>query len=137
MSNPLAQYRRLTVKIGSALLVDRAGGGLRADWLAGLATDVAMIRARGTDVVLVSSGSIALGRIVLGLPKGPLALEQSQAAASVGQIRLARDLDRRRVIHEDEQREDEEQKYERLACGQDERRSPQERRKFRPQPSKR
>lgn len=86
----LGQARRLVVKIGSALLVDRATGALRAAWLAGLAADVAMIRARGTDVVLVSSGSIALGRAVLGLPKGPLPLEQSQAAAAVGQIRLAR-----------------------------------------------
>ncbi len=86
----LGQAKRLVVKIGSALLVDRATGQLRAGWLAGLATDVAMIRARGVDVVLVSSGSIALGRAVLGLPKGPLALEQSQAAAAVGQIRLAR-----------------------------------------------
>jgi glutamate 5-kinase len=81
--------RRLVVKIGSALLVDRASG-LRAGWLTGLAADVAAARARGTDVVLVSSGSIALGRKVLGLADGPLALEQAQAAAAVGQIRLAR-----------------------------------------------
>jgi glutamate 5-kinase len=82
--------RRLVVKIGSALVVDQASGRLRADWLAGLATDVAEVKARGTDVILVSSGSIALGRRVLGLPAGALALEQSQAAAAVGQIRLAR-----------------------------------------------
>ena len=81
--------RRLVVKIGSALLVDR-GTGLRADWLGGLAQDVAAVRKRGGDIVLVSSGSIALGRKVLGLPDGPLALEQAQAAAAVGQIRLAR-----------------------------------------------
>ena len=80
--------KRLVVKIGSALLVDQASG-LRLDWLHALALDVAEVRARGTDVVLVSSGSIALGRKVLGLADGPLALEQSQAAASVGQIRLA------------------------------------------------
>jgi glutamate 5-kinase len=80
--------KRLVVKIGSALLV--GPGGLRRDWLAGLAADVAAARARGADVVLVSSGSIALGRRVLKLPAGPLALEQSQAAASVGQIQLAR-----------------------------------------------
>ncbi len=85
----LANARRLVVKIGSALLVDRATG-LRADWLASLAQDVARLRARGTQVVLVSSGSIALGRGVLGLPVGSLPLEQSQAAAAVGQIRLAR-----------------------------------------------
>ncbi len=82
--------RRLVIKIGSALLVDRETGALRADWLASLASDVAEAKARGTDVILVSSGSIALGRRVLGLPAGALALEQSQAAASVGQIRLAR-----------------------------------------------
>ena len=86
----LSAAKRLVVKIGSALLVDRASGKLRQDWLEALAADVARIRARGTQVILVSSGSIALGRGVLGLPKGELALEQSQAAASVGQIRLAR-----------------------------------------------
>ncbi|HEY0212815.1 MAG TPA: glutamate 5-kinase [Paenirhodobacter sp.] len=80
--------RRVVVKIGSALLV--GPGGLKTDWVRALAEDVAAARARGTDVVLVSSGSIALGRRVLGLPAGPLALEQSQAAAAVGQIRLAR-----------------------------------------------
>lgn len=81
--------KRLVVKIGSALLVDRKTG-LRQEWLAALALDVAAAKARGADVILVSSGSIALGRGVLGLPDGPLPLEQSQAAAAVGQIRLAR-----------------------------------------------
>ena len=86
----LADARRLVVKIGSALLVDRQSGALRSDWLASLAADVARIKARGADVVLVSSGSIALGRAVLGLGQGALSLEQAQAAAAVGQIRLAR-----------------------------------------------
>lgn len=86
----LTAARRLVVKIGSALLVDRDTGALRAGWLASLAADVAMLRGRGAQVILVSSGSIALGRGVLGLPKGSLPLEQSQAAAAVGQIRLAR-----------------------------------------------
>ncbi|MDF0600541.1 glutamate 5-kinase [Psychromarinibacter sp. C21-152] len=81
---------RLVVKIGSALLVDRETGALRADWLRGLAEDVAWLKGQGTDVILVSSGSIALGRAVLALPAGTLPLEQSQAAAAVGQIRLAR-----------------------------------------------
>jgi len=81
--------KRLVVKIGSALLVDRVSG-LRVDWLHALALDVVAAKARGADVVIVSSGSIALGRKVLGLPDGPLPLEQSQAAAAVGQIRLAR-----------------------------------------------
>lgn len=81
--------QRLVIKIGSALLVDRVSG-LRQGWLSALALDVAEAKLRGTDVVLVSSGSIALGRKVLGLPAGALTLEQSQAAAAVGQIRLAR-----------------------------------------------
>ena len=86
----LTTSKRLVVKIGSALLVDRDTGALRVDWLQGLAQDVAWLKGNGTDVVLVSSGSIALGRGVLGLPGTALALEQSQAAAAVGQIRLAR-----------------------------------------------
>ncbi|WP_435260066.1 glutamate 5-kinase [Thioclava sp. FR2] len=81
--------KRLVIKIGSALLVDRKAG-LKQGWLSALAMDVAEAKVRGADVVLVSSGSIALGRKVLGLPEGPLTLEQSQAAAAVGQIRLAR-----------------------------------------------
>lgn len=84
----LKNAKRVVVKIGSALLVQ--DGALRADWLASLADDVARMRKRGQDVILVSSGSIALGRGVLGLPAGTLALEQSQASAAVGQIRLAR-----------------------------------------------
>ncbi len=80
--------RRLVVKIGSALLVD--DGGLRAAWLRALCDDVADWRRGGADVVLVSSGSIALGRRVLDLPAGALTLEHAQAAAAVGQIRLAR-----------------------------------------------
>lgn len=85
----LGSAKRVVIKIGSALLVDRATGQLRAEWLSGLAQDVAQLKARGVDVILVSSGSIALGRNILGLPKGDLALEQAQAAAAVGQIRLA------------------------------------------------
>lgn len=84
----LAQARRLVVKIGSALLVGPEG--LKTEWLQALCDDVAEARQRGTDVVLVSSGAIALGRQVLGLPSGALSVEQSQAAAAVGQIRLAR-----------------------------------------------
>ena len=82
----LKDAKRLVVKIGSSLLVDSKTGALRKDWLISLAADVAAIRARGTDVILVSSGSIALGRGVLGLPVAALPLEQSQAAAAVGQI---------------------------------------------------
>ena len=81
--------RRIVIKIGSALLVDRATGRLKATWLNSLADDVAGLAAAGKEVMLVSSGAIALGRHMLDLPKGPLELEQSQAAAAVGQISLA------------------------------------------------
>ena len=86
----LTTAKRLVIKIGSALLVDRKTGALREDWLRALAEDINWIKGMGTDVILVSSGSIALGRQVLGLGLDALALEQSQAAAAVGQIRLAR-----------------------------------------------
>ena len=81
--------RRIVVKIGSALLVDRTTGRVRATWLNSLADDVAELAGEGRQVVLVSSGAIALGRHIIGLPSGPLELEQSQAAAAVGQISLA------------------------------------------------
>ena len=86
----LTTAKRLVVKIGSALLGDRDTGDLRKDWLEGLAQDVAWLKGHGVQVVLVSSGSIALGRQALGLTDPDLALEQSQASAAVGQIRLAR-----------------------------------------------
>jgi len=86
--NALAPYRRLTIKIGSALLVDKAGK-LRAQWLGALAEDVAALKAGGRDIVIVSSGAIALGRSLLGLDALTLTLEQSQAAASAGQIALS------------------------------------------------
>lgn len=86
----LNDAQRVVIKIGSALLVDKKSGDLRRDWLLALAEDVARLKERGADVILVSSGSIALGRGVLGLPPTQLPLEQSQAAAAVGQIRLAR-----------------------------------------------
>ena len=86
-SAALAGARRVVVKIGSSLLV---GGGLRSAWLRGLASDLAGLRRGGAEVVVVSSGSIALGRAVLGLGADELPLERSQAAAAVGQIRLAR-----------------------------------------------
>ena len=85
----LAAARRVVVKIGSALLVERSTGRVNRAWLETLAEDVAHLRRRGQEVVLVSSGAIALGRSQLGLPAGKLELEQSQAAAAVGQIRLA------------------------------------------------
>ncbi len=83
-------FRRIVVKIGSALLVDRDKGALRSEWLAGFVDDVADLVKNGHEVLVVSSGAIALGRGVLGLPRGVLRLEESQAAAAVGQIALAR-----------------------------------------------
>jgi len=85
----LAAARRVVVKVGSALLVERSAGRVNRAWLESLAEDVAALRARGQEVVLVSSGAIALGRRQLGLAPGKLRLEESQAAAAVGQIRLA------------------------------------------------
>jgi glutamate 5-kinase len=84
-----AEARRIVVKIGSALLTDRATGRIKSAWLNSLMDDVAELAKAGKEIVLVSSGSIALGRHALKLPKGPLELEQSQAAAAVGQISLA------------------------------------------------
>ena len=84
-----ASAKRLVVKIGSSLLVDSATGALKATWLGSLCDDIAKLKAQGKEIIVVSSGAIALGRNVLKLPKGPLKLEDSQAAAAVGQIDLA------------------------------------------------
>src|SRR5262245_14186669 len=84
-----SEARRIVVKIGSSLLVERASGQLNAAWLNSLAQDVASLAKAGKQAILVSSGAIALGRHVLGFPAGALELEKSQAAAAVGQISLA------------------------------------------------
>ena len=81
--------KRVVIKIGSALLVDRKSG-LKKAWLDAVCEDIAKLRAGGVDVLVVSSGAIAMGRTVLDLPSGILKLEESQAAAAVGQIALAR-----------------------------------------------
>jgi glutamate 5-kinase len=86
----LQHFRRIVVKVGSSLLVDSAAGRLKEVWLASLVADIARLHGEGRDILVVSSGSIALGRSVLKLPIGPLKLEDSQAAAAVGQIALAR-----------------------------------------------
>jgi glutamate 5-kinase len=86
----LADFRRIAVKVGSALLVDAQAGRLRESWLASLTADLAALHGGQRDLLVVSSGAIALGRAVLKLPGGPLKLEDSQAAAAVGQIALAR-----------------------------------------------
>jgi glutamate 5-kinase len=88
-ATPLAQARRIVVKVGSALLVDADSGRVNRAWLETLVEDLLRLRRRGQRVVLVSSGAIALGRRRLGLKTGTLRLEESQAAAAVGQIRLA------------------------------------------------
>ncbi|OWV91009.1 glutamate 5-kinase [Rhizobium sp. R72] len=85
----LGRYRRVVIKIGSALLVDRKTG-LKKAWLDAMCRDIAALKAKGVDVLVVSSGAIALGRSVLDLPSGALKLEESQASAAVGQIALAR-----------------------------------------------
>jgi glutamate 5-kinase len=89
MSRTPEDFRRIVIKIGSALLVDRATGRLRSAWLEALANDIAHLTKGGREMLVVSSGAIALGRGVLALPRGPLKLEESQAAAAVGQIALA------------------------------------------------
>jgi glutamate 5-kinase len=86
----LDDFRRIVVKVGSSLLVDSQAGRLNESWLASLVADLAGLHRNGRDILVVSSGAIALGRAVLRLPAGPLRLEDSQAAAAVGQIELAR-----------------------------------------------
>src|SRR5476649_1700487 len=86
----LSSFRRIVVKVGSSLLVDASAGGLKRDWLDSLAADIAALHKDKRDVLVVSSGAIALARAVLKLPAGALKLEDSQAAAAVGQIALAR-----------------------------------------------
>jgi glutamate 5-kinase len=86
---PLHLARRIVVKVGSALLVDADTGRINRAWLETLVDDLLRLRRRGQGVILVSSGAIALGRRHLGFKPGALKLEESQAAAAVGQIRLA------------------------------------------------
>jgi glutamate 5-kinase len=87
--NRIAEAKRIVVKIGSALLVDDKAGRIRRDWLDALADDVAECRQAGQEVVIVSSGAIASGRRLLGLTGNALRLEEKQAAAAAGQVRLA------------------------------------------------
>jgi glutamate 5-kinase len=86
----LDRFRRIVVKVGSSSLFDHAAGALRREWLEALADDLADRAKAGVDLLVVSSGAIALGRNVLKLPSAQLKLEESQAAAAVGQIALAR-----------------------------------------------
>ncbi|HWK87387.1 MAG TPA: glutamate 5-kinase [Xanthobacteraceae bacterium] len=86
----LTSFRRIVVKVGSSLLVDSKAGIVNNEWLAALVEDLSHFAKRGASILIVTSGAIALGRTVLKLPKGELKLEESQAAAAVGQIELAR-----------------------------------------------
>src|SRR6202042_2187736 len=96
----LTDARRVVVKVGSTLLVDSDKGRLNRSWLESLAVDVAAFRKRGQEIILVSSGAIALGRRHLNLGPGKLKLEESQAAAAVGQIRLAHAYKELLDVHE-------------------------------------
>ena len=87
---PLSGHRRIVIKIGSSLLVDAASGALKQAWLESLADDLSALAQAGCEVVLVSSGAIAMGRVVLGMKQRPDKLEDAQAAAAVGQIALGR-----------------------------------------------
>jgi glutamate 5-kinase len=87
MSGLFEHKKRVVIKIGSALLVDD-NLSLRTDWLKTLVADVVALRENGVEVVIVSSGSIALGRSVLGLKNHNLQLPEKQASAAVGQIKL-------------------------------------------------
>ncbi len=86
----IAAKRRIVVKVGSSLLVDTVSGALNTDWLAALVEDLKVLSRGGRELLVVSSGAIALGRGVLKLPPGPLKLEKAQASAAVGQVALAR-----------------------------------------------
>jgi glutamate 5-kinase len=85
----LSKSKRIVIKIGSALLVGKANGNVRHQWLGTLGADIAALRARGQEVIIVSSGAIAVGRRHLNLSSGKLRLEESQAAAATGMVRLA------------------------------------------------
>ena len=89
MQSILAPYKRLTIKVGSALLVDDETGGVREHWLASLAEDIAGLAQRGCEIVIVSSGAVSLGRRILGITAKALHLDESQAAAAAGQIALS------------------------------------------------
>ena len=96
----LSKSKRIVIKIGSALLVDKANGHVRHQWLETLGADIAALRARGQEVIIVSSGAIAVGRRHLNLSSGKLRLEESQAAAATGMVRLAHAYQEVLVTHD-------------------------------------
>lgn len=83
----LSDYRRLVVKVGSSLLVD-ANGQLNRAWLETLANDIDALQKQGHEVLIVSSGAIAIGSSILGINKRRARLEDLQAAAAAGQVQL-------------------------------------------------
>ena len=85
----VADHKRIVVKVGSSLLVDAEKGAVKRDWLESLADDLRILGGKGAEILVVSSGAIALGRAAIGRPRGPLKLEEAQAAAAVGQVVLA------------------------------------------------
>lgn len=87
---PLSSHKRIVIKIGSSLLVDTQSGALKEGWLDSLADDLKALSQKGCEIVLVSSGAIAMGRVMLGMGARPERLEDAQAAAAVGQIALGR-----------------------------------------------
>jgi len=96
--NPFTATRRLVIKIGSALLVD-GSTGIRTDWLQSLCDDIADLKAQGLDIVIVSSGAIAIGRQRLGLSTHILSLSDKQACAAAGQSRLTQAYERSLGTH--------------------------------------
>lgn len=83
----LAEYRRLVIKVGSSLLIGK-DGHVHRGWLEGLAADIAALQSTGHDVLVVSSGAIAIGSTILGINKSRARLEDLQAAAAAGQVQL-------------------------------------------------
>lgn len=83
----LSDYRRLVIKVGSSLLIDESGK-LDRDWLGTLADDIARLKADGHELLIVSSGAIAIGSSILGINKKRARLEDLQAAAAAGQVQL-------------------------------------------------
>jgi glutamate 5-kinase len=94
----IAGARRIIVKIGSSLLIDESGKGARQAWIAGVGEDIAALRAQGKQIVLVSSGAVALGREHLGL-KRSARLDHKQAAAAAGQALLMQAWERALAPH--------------------------------------
>lgn len=100
MTQGLAESKRIVVKIGSALLVDEATGSARRDWLTAFAEDVAACRKNGQEILIVSSGAIAVGRRHLGFGSSDLRLEEKQAAAATGQLHLAHAWQEALAVHD-------------------------------------